>query len=314
MILKKMVLGCGILVAAAAIAFGPATISAQAAQDAEIDWENTVLVVVDEDSNLSVRSEASTSSKIVGKMYRGAIGEIVEQGEEWTKITSGSVEGYVKNEFCLFGTEAQEAVDEVCGTIATVTGSHVRLRSKPSTSCSVYRTLNSGTTFSVATDEEEVEGWVAVSYLDSVAYICADYVDVELGISEALTLSEVYAQKSSGYVIEASDSDVTLLAALIYCEAGGECYAGKLAVGAVVVNRVNSSSFPNTISGVIYQKSQFTPASSGKLKRVLNSGNIPSSCYEAAKEALSGTDNTGGAKYFHAGRGRGTQIGNQVFY
>ena len=106
-----------------------------------------------------------------------------------------------------------------------------------------------------------------------------------------------------------------LLAAIIQCEAGGEPYSGQLAVGAVVMNRVKSGSFPNSISGVIYQSGQFTPASSGKLARVLSSGNISSSCYQAAAEALSGADNTGGAKYFHAGtRGSGTVIGSQIFY
>ena len=81
------------------------------------------------------------------------------------------------------------------------------------------------------------------------------------------------------------------------------------------MNRVKAESFPNSISGVIYQSGQFTPASSGKLARVLSSGNISSSCYQAAAEALSGADNTGGAKYFHAGTsGSGTVIGSQIFY
>ena len=92
-------------------------------------------------------------------------------------------------------------------------------------------------------------------------------------------------------------------------------YQGQLAVGAVVMNRVRSGSFPNSISGVVYQSGQFTPASSGKLARVLNSGNISGSCYQAANDALAGADNTGGCLYFHAGTsGSGTVIGNQIFY
>ena len=59
------------------------------------------------------------------------------------------------------------------------------------------------------------------------------------------------------------------MAAIIYCEAGAEPYQGKVAVGAVIMNRVRSSRFPNTISGVIYQKGQFGPAITGKLGRVL---------------------------------------------
>ena len=127
--------------------------------------------------------------------------------------------------------------------------------------------------------------------------------------------SDSAAVTTSSEAVSASSSDTQLLAAIIQCEAGGEPYSGQLAVGAVVMNRVKSGSFPNSISGVIYQSGQFTPASSGKLARVLSSGNISSSCYQAAAEALSGADNTGGAKYFHAGTsGSGTVIGSQIFY
>jgi spore germination cell wall hydrolase CwlJ-like protein len=88
-----------------------------------------------------------------------------------------------------------------------------------------------------------------------------------------------------------------------------------IAVGAVVLNRVKSSSFPNSISKVIYQSGQFGPASSGKLARRLASG-VSSSAREAAKAALAGSDPTGGAKYFKmASSGHsGVVIGPVVFY
>ena len=131
----------------------------------------------------------------------------------------------------------------------------------------------------------------------------------------AQSTQENGASVTTSAAVSASTSDTQLLAAIIQCEAGGEPYAGQLAVGAVVMNRVKSGSFPNSISGVVYQSGQFTPASSGKLARVLSSGKISSSCYQAAAEALSGADNTGGAKYFHAGTsGSGTVIGTQIFY
>ena len=97
---------------------------------------------------------------------------------------------------------------------------------------------------------------------------------------------------------EVSDSDRKLLAAIIYCEAGNQSMQGKIAVGNVVLNRVNSRKFPNTISKVIYQKGQFTPAGSGWLKKVLNGGKIPQSCYEAADRALAGERPVGGAVFF----------------
>ena len=89
--------------------------------------------------------------------------------------------------------------------------------------------------------------------------------------------------------------------------------AAVVAVGAVVLNRVRSSAFPNTISEVVYQSGQFTPASSGILAQTLAQG-ADSDCYEAARAALNGENPVGGCLYFNSGYGQGIQIGNQHFY
>ncbi len=128
-----------------------------------------------------------------------------------------------------------------------------------------------------------------------------------------------YEEESYSYEEEtssstsASASDTDLLAALIYCEAGNQSYEGMVAVGAVVMNRVYSSSFPNTISEVIYQSGQFTPASSGALASALASG-VGSTYYSAAADALAGSDPTGGALYFNTSHGSGVHIGDHWFY
>lgn len=94
-----------------------------------------------------------------------------------------------------------------------------------------------------------------------------------------------------------SGSDVTqLLARLINGEARGEPYEGQVAVGAVVLNRVKSSQFPNTISGVIYQKGQFTCVTDGQFDKPFEKG---STVLKAAKEAMNGSDPTNGALYFY---------------
>ena len=112
----------------------------------------------------------------------------------------------------------------------------------------------------------------------------------------------------------ASSSDRELLAGLIYCEAGNQSREGKVAVGAVVMNRVASSSFAGTIKGVIYESGQFSPAGSGWLDSVIANGAIPSSCYEAADAALAGENPIGSAMYFNTGSGRGVKIGAHQFY
>lgn len=112
----------------------------------------------------------------------------------------------------------------------------------------------------------------------------------------------------------ASSSDRELLAGLIYCEAGNQSWDGKVAVGAVVLNRVASSSFASTIKGVIYESGQFSPAGSGWLDSVIANGSIPSSCYDAADAALAGENPIGSAMYFNTGSVKGIKIGAHQFY
>ncbi|MCR5426335.1 MAG: cell wall hydrolase [Lachnospiraceae bacterium] len=112
------------------------------------------------------------------------------------------------------------------------------------------------------------------------------------------------------------EGDEYLLANLIYCEAGGEPYAGKVAVGAVVINRVLSGVFPDTLSGVVYQKGQFSPVGSGRLALALSAGKATDSCYQAAREAMSGYTNVGNCVFFRTPVPglEGIQIGGHIFY
>lgn len=91
-----------------------------------------------------------------------------------------------------------------------------------------------------------------------------------------------------------SNSNLNLLARVINGEARGESYEGQVAVGAVVLNRVRHSSFPNTIAGVIYQSGAFTAVSDGQINKP-----VESSCYNAARDALNGWDPSGGAIYYY---------------
>ena len=108
-----------------------------------------------------------------------------------------------------------------------------------------------------------------------------------------------------------ADGDKKLLANIIYCEAGSEPYAGKLAVGAVVINRVLSSKYP-----VIYQKSQFSPVASGRYELALAVDKANADCYKAAEEAMSGVTNVGNCLYFRTPiEGlTGIAIGGHIFY
>ena len=112
--------------------------------------------------------------------------------------------------------------------------------------------------------------------------------------------------------------DRTLLAAIIYCEAGGESYEGKVAVGNVVLNRVKSAAFPDTVEAVIRSPGQFSPVASGRFDRILTSGRIPESCYQAAEDAMNGISYVNACLFFKnphiAGAHAGITIGNHVFW
>ena len=116
---------------------------------------------------------------------------------------------------------------------------------------------------------------------------------VTLSGSGSSSASTAASSASTGYV----SSDHRLLAKLVYAEARGEPYKGQVAVAAVVLNRVSSSSFPNTVSGVIYQSGAFSCVDNGSINNTPNS-----SCIRAALDALNGWDPTGGCLYYYNAR------------
>lgn len=297
-------------------------------------WQNRVMADVDKQMN--VRAEASADSELVGRFRKGDVAEIVGSGEEWTKIRSGNVEGYVKNSYCVFGSDALAYARENIDTRATVTVNGLRVRSEASTETgAIVAAVSKGATLIVDTEAEVPEGWVAVGYTGKTRYVSSEYVDVQFATTQAITIAEEKeiarkkaeeeakrraAQTTEITVVQneafdASTDEILLLAALIQCEAGSESYQGQLAVGAVVMNRVRSSRYPNSIGEVIYSPGQFTPAGNGKVASVLERG-PKESCIQAAQEAVNGVDNTNGAKSFRqkkSGRA-GLVIGGHVFF
>lgn len=300
----------------------------------EQEWQDKVMADVED--FLCIRVKGDADAEIVGKLYPTSVATVVKEGKTWTKIKSGSVKGYVKNEYLVFGSDAYANAKKVCKKYAYVQTDGLRVRSEASEDASVLTVADKGDKLLFNKKAEKKDGWVAVSVKAGDGFVSAEYVKVKLGTTDAVSIEEEIAAQKAKEAAEAkakaakasassaatqhaptsaSVDDTTLLAAIIQCEAGSECYEGKVAVGAVVLNRKRSGSFPNSISGVIYQSGQFGPARNGSLARVLSSGNISSSCRQAAAEALAGSDPTGGKLYFRRVNGRSGQvIGNHVFY
>ena len=305
------------------------TVATAQVQEQNPEWANRLMANVDE--FLYVRAAADPEADIVGKMRKGDVAEVTGDENGWYQISSGNVTGYVAGDYCVVGDDAFELAASVCKTYAKANEGGIRIRSEANADAGILTVLAQGDTVEVNTEVDEVSGWVAVLSSGTTGYVSSDYVTVSMNTGSAITLQEeqeaIAAQKAQeeakrkqavatqNAAVAASCDDTTLLAALIQSEAGNECYEGQVAVGAVVVNRLRSGSYPGSIQGVIYQSGQFTPAGSGRVAAIAAAG-PKASCMQAAAAALSGYDNTGGCLSFRpvsSGRG-GVVIGNHVFF
>lgn len=310
----------------------------------EAAWQSNLMANVEE--SLNVRAAADENSDVVGKLYKGSVATITGTEGEWYAITSGNVVGYVNSAYCLVGSDALKYAYEACGQKAQVNVDGLRVRDGQSEDSGVIAVLDTGATLQVDSGRTAEAGWTPVIYNSVAGYVSTDYVTVSLDVGVGRTIEEeqaiIAAQKAAeekaaaqkaaqkakeessssgssatrtqGSSLAASADEVTLLAAIIQCEAGGCSYETQLAVGACVVNRVKAGYADGTIYGVIFQKGQFGPASSGKLERRLAQG-VSSTSYAAAQEALSGVDNTNGALNFRDGSSsKGVTYGSMYFY
>ena len=314
---------------------------------AGISYEKLAMANVEEAVN--VRASSSEDSDIVGKLYKECAGEILEKESGWTKIHSGKLTGWVKNDYLLFGADAKQLAESVVEKVAVSKTSCLRVRKEASQDAGIYDLLAEGDEIEVV---EELGDWVSVEFSDgTVGYVSAEYVEISDEIGKGETIESIRAKeeaekkareaakasKSSGNKESKSSSksssdsssdaapasnasaascdDVTLLAALIQSEAGNECYEGQVAVGSVVMNRLRTGKYGNSLYSVIYAKGQFSPAGSGKVAQICAQG-PKSSCISAAQAALSGASSVGGAtKFRSASSGNpGIVIGNHVFW
>ncbi|MBE5869057.1 MAG: cell wall hydrolase [Lachnospiraceae bacterium] len=176
------------------------------------------------------------------------------------------------------------------------------------------------TTNSIANYEEQIEDVEAQirAYEAQIKEKEKDIKALKKKIEEEKALAAAAANAAWRDISEVTfaEGDRYLLANLIYCEAGGEPYEGQVAVGAVVINRLLSSKFPNTITGVIYQKNQFSPVKSGRYALALSQNRATEKCYRAADEAMAGVTNVGNCLFFRTPiEGlTGIRIGGHIFY
>ena len=165
----------------------------------------------------------------------------------------------------------------------------------------------------IASTEQEM-----LAYEQQLAEQNSSLQELQKQLEEERRLSQLAARSAWRDISEVTfaDGDRYLLANLIYCEAGNQPYEGQVAVGAVVMNRVMSSVFPDTVVGVIYQNKQFSPVGSGRLALALAEDHATAACYRAADDAMAGATTVGNCLFFRTPiEGlTGIQIGGHIFY
>lgn len=333
-------------------------------QSEEAEEADASLVMANVQNVLNVREEPDEEAEKVGYLYADCGGEILERKDGWTRLQSGSLTGWAKDEYLLFGEEAEELAEKTGRTQVRVLTGGLRVRREPDIDAKVIDLTAEGSVYDVVSAEELEfsdgiqisDEWIAVDFEGETGFLSAAYTETSFVVAPGESLEEIAereaaqkqaeeerkaAEKEAGEkkaqsrkeqngkqqeqtgtqekkkdgTIPADVSDLTLLAALIHSEAGNQSYEGQLAVGAVVMNRVRSSAYPNTIRDVILASGQFTPVASGQVAERIATGNIKASSIQAAQEAIAGVSNVGTATHFRrAGSREGIVIGNHVFW
>lgn len=331
------------------------TVVAKAEEKSEFDGKFIAKI----DDTLNIRKEASTDSDIVGKLFDGNVGDVLETDGDWVKISSGDVTGYVNRDYILTGKDAETYAADYKKVLGTVTDDTVRVRAEKSTDSDILELVAKDTVLPV---EEQDKNWVQVTLANDVTgYIAADYITVAESYEYAMTIDdytamvdaetqktievasaeeEVASEEASEPEVMSVDEPTTddttetptteevtteaptteepvteaptteeatteassvdpsqyddayLLACLVSMEAGYEPYEGQLAVANVVLNRVKSGSWGNSISSVIYAPNQFPMATGSVMQGYLQNGPL-STAQQAADDALAGNNNIG---------------------
>jgi len=285
-------------------------------------YENTFIVNVTE--YLNVRSTPSADGEIIGKIYRGGGGTVISSADGWSQIVSGTVTGYINNEFAYFSHDAEAHFAEFCNQVAISNADTLRIRKGPGTEYDVLAVVNTGTEINVISSEN---GWTKVNYIGTEAYVATEFLNISYNIKTGITIAEeleaikaeeqkkaeeaaaaakaeadnkaaieksiknsklVETVQTSAYSV--SEQDAYLLACVVSSEAGYESYEGKLAVANIILNRLNGGAYGSTIYDVVYAKGQFSVVHNGALDRAMQKGPNAESL-QAAKDALGGKNN-----------------------
>lgn len=260
---------------------------------------------------VNIRESASTDAKVVGKLFKNGIAEVLGTEGEWTHISSGNVTGYIFSDYLYLGEKAVSYADKITAYNAKVTANSMNVRSGPGTEHDKLGLVTNGNTFPAILSLSNAE-WIAVQYdADTVAYLYAEYVSLTCNQKSAMTLAEIAAAERAAKIEKAhvtsvpvtyrdpitlTDEDLEIFALVVAAEALWEPYEGKLAVANVILNRLLGGRYGDTVYDVVTAPGQF--AGYYQIDNFRNKD--LTDCYKACNDALSGKNNIGDYLFFHA--------------
>lgn len=309
------------------------------------------------DTYVNIRETASTDAKVVGKFYKDAVGTIVATEGEWYKIESGNATGYVKAEYVATKDAAEKLYSSVSYKVVKVTADSLNVRKEMNTTSKILTKVKKNETYNLLALEGD---WAKIKANGETGYVKTEYATISTVTQKAKTIEEEkkeieeqkrkeaeeaakkQAEKDKAEALKNNTptkdkttnegataynaTDLEMMMAVIYCEAGYESYEGKVALANVILNRVRDKRFPNTIRGVLYQKGQFTVVKTAKYKKALATYKTSNNKYmkesmKAAKAALAGENNIGKRVFYngcrhetHRSHKNPLRIGNHLFW
>ena len=179
-----------------AIGSGAILISDKTAEDYKLayeraknaNWGYTNLGIANVSDNLNIRATAAEDGKLVGKLPKDAACEVLDMDDTWVHIKSGSVEGYVSQEYLVTGIPAKHRAEELASTVARVTTDSLNVRAEANTDSEVITMVPMGEELEVAAVEGD---WVKVLLDDEEVYVSAEFVEVSAELGTAVTMSEL---------------------------------------------------------------------------------------------------------------------------
>ena len=303
--------------------------------------------VIDAKDMLDIHAEANRASVVVGQVMDDGHVAILAKYNGWVQIQAGEIAGWVPAENLVeteISNEAAVAANvQVIAERTGATASEDEFFAEEEVQQDETAALQADASEVAQNEIEEVQAAEEAARAEAEAKAAAEAQAAEEAAraeaeAKAAAEAQAAAEESARIAAEAqakaaeeaariaaeaqaaqtaaiSAEELKLLANIIYCEAGSESYVGKVAVGNVIMNRVKSASQPNTITEVVYAKGQFSPVRNGSLQRALSSDKADASCYQAAIEALAGSQPVGEKLFFRRNNGRSGQvIGHHVFY